>query len=181
MKSQNRADEIPEQRRLRMLLRAIIPYLPQPVVEKQMADPRVGRVHGEYWEGSVLFADLSGFTAMSETLSKLGKEGSEVITGIVDRLFEALLEDVERYGGILVKFGGDAMAVYFGGKEHALRAAHAGLELQKTMARRFKKLDTPEGFFTLRLRVGVHTGRMPGPPGALALGMSALSSTDQTL
>ena len=76
-----------------------------------MANPEVGRVRGEYWEGSVLFADLSGFTALSERLSALGKQGAEEITTIVNDLFGALLEDVERYGGILLKFGGDAMTV----------------------------------------------------------------------
>jgi class 3 adenylate cyclase/tetratricopeptide (TPR) repeat protein len=155
-----RNKEAAERQQLQTLLKAIIPYLPQPVVEEQLTDPVVGRVRGEYWEGSVLFADLSGFTALSETLSKLGKEGVEVITDIVNGLFEALLEDVERYGGVLLKFGGDAMTVYFGGANHALRATRAGLAMQETMDRRFVNLDTPGGVFTLRLRVGVHTGRI---------------------
>jgi class 3 adenylate cyclase len=149
-----------ERQQLQRLLKAIIPYLPHPVVDGYLADPDVRRVKGEYWEGSVLFADLSGFTALSETLSKLGKQGSEEITRIVNDLFEALLEDVERYGGVLVKFGGDALTVFFGGDAHALRAVHAGLTLQETMGRRFVNLGTPGGVFTLRLRVGVHTGKI---------------------
>jgi class 3 adenylate cyclase/tetratricopeptide (TPR) repeat protein len=160
VESQEAATEKAERQRLQTLLKTIVPYLPLPVVEKQLADPEVGRVEGEYWEGSVLFADLSGFTALSETLSRLGKQGAEVITDVVNDLFGALLEDVERYGGILVKFGGDAMTVYFGGNDHALGAARAGLVLQETMGRRFVNLETPGGVFTLRLRVGVHTGRI---------------------
>jgi class 3 adenylate cyclase/predicted ATPase len=158
--NQGTVTELAERQQLQTLLRAIIPYLPQPVVEEQLADPDVGRVKGEYWEGSVLFADLSGFTALSETLSALGKQGAEEITRIVNDLFGALLEDVERYGGVLVKFGGDAMTVYFGGHEHALRAARAGLALQETMGRRFVNLETAGGVFTLQLRVGVHTGKI---------------------
>ena len=160
MNHQEITDERTERRRLQTLLSAIVPYLPQPVVEQQLGDPAVGRVRGECWEGSVLFADLSGFTALSETLSQLGKVGAEVVTDIVNALFDALLQDVERYGGTLLKFGGDAMTVYFGGDDHALRAAQAGLEMQVTMGRRFGSLDTPGGFFTLRLRVGVHTGKI---------------------
>ena len=160
MNHQESAKELLERQQLQTLLEAIIPYLPRPVVEEQMADPEPGRVKGEYWLGSVLFADLSGFTALSETLSALGKQGAEEITRIVNDLFSALLRDVERYGGILVKFGGDALTVYFGGDYHAFRAARTGLALQETMARRFVKLETLGGVFTLRLRVGVHTGRI---------------------
>ncbi len=58
MQSQRMADEISEQHQFQVQLKAIIPYLPQPVVEKQLANPDVECVHGEYWKGSVLFADL---------------------------------------------------------------------------------------------------------------------------
>lgn len=160
MDHQEQSQERVERRQLQTQLEAIIPYLPQPVVKEQLDDPDVGRVKGKYWQGSVLFADLSGFTALSEELSALGKQGAEEITRIVNDLFGALLEDVERYEGLLLKFGGDAMTVYFGGDYHAWRAARAGLALQETMARRFVNLDTAGGFFTLRLRVGVHTGKI---------------------
>jgi class 3 adenylate cyclase/predicted ATPase len=160
MDNRDKAQDIAERRQLQTLLQAIIPYLPQPVVAEQLSDPQMGRVKGEYWQGSVLFADLSGFTALSETLGALGKQGGEEITRIVNDLFEALLQDVEQYGGVLVKFGGDALTVYFGGADHALRAARTGLALQQTMERRFVDLETRGGTFTLRLRVGVHTGQI---------------------
>ncbi|MGD9098847.1 MAG: tetratricopeptide repeat protein [Anaerolineae bacterium] len=161
MNDQDKAQEIAERQQLQTLLKAIIPYLPSPVVKEQLSTTEMGRVKGEYWQGSVLFADLSGFTALSETLGALGKqEGAEEITSIVNDLFEALLEDVGRYGGVLVKFGGDAMTVYFGDADHALRAARTGLALQETMSRRFVDMETRGGVFTLRLRVGVHTGKI---------------------
>ena len=72
--------------------------------------------------GTVMFADISGFTAMSEKLSQLGKEGAEEITAIVNRFFAALLEVSDDYSGDLLKFGGDALLVLFGGEGHALRA-----------------------------------------------------------
>ena len=160
MDAHNETREIAERQQLQTLLKAIIPYLPQPVVKEQLAAPHMGRVKGEYWQGSVLFADLSGFTALSESLGALGREGAEEITSIVNDLFEALLEDGERYGGILLKFGGDALTVFFGGDDHALRAASTGLALQETMDRRFVDMETRGGTFTLRLRVGVHTGKI---------------------
>jgi class 3 adenylate cyclase/tetratricopeptide (TPR) repeat protein len=152
--------EADERQRLQTLLGTIIPYLPRPVVEQQLDAPKLGQVRGEYWEGSLLFADLSGFTALSESLSLLGTRGAEEITRIVNDLFTALLVDVERYGGVLVKFGGDALTAFFGGSEHELRAVVAASVLQEVMQERFVNLDTLGGFFTLRLRVGVHAGRI---------------------
>ena len=46
-----------------------------------------------------MFADVSGFTAMSEKLSVLGKEGAEEITLIVNDYFSSMLAISERYGG----------------------------------------------------------------------------------
>ena len=160
MKTQCNAAEAEERQRLRTLLATIIPYLPQPVIEQQLDAPQLGQVRGEYWEGSLLFADLSGFTALSESLSLLGTRGAEEITRIVNDLFGALLVDAERYGGVLVKFGGDALTVFFGGDEHVFRAVLAASMLQKVMKERFINLDTLGGVFTLRLRVGVHAGRI---------------------
>src|SRR5215213_8007249 len=64
-----------ERERLRGELGAIATYIPSTLVREQLADPMPGRVRGAYWDGSVLFADLSGFTALSGTLSALGKQG----------------------------------------------------------------------------------------------------------
>jgi class 3 adenylate cyclase/tetratricopeptide (TPR) repeat protein len=160
LSTRSNISEADENQRLQTLLATIIPYLPRPVVEQQLDAPKLGQVRGEYWEGSLLFADLSGFTALSESLSLLGTRGAEEITRIVNDLFTALLVDVERYGGVLVKFGGDALTAFFGGNEHELRAVVAASVLQEVMRERFVNLDTLGGFFTLRLRVGVHAGRI---------------------
>ena len=77
---------------LTALLRTVSTYLPHQVVVPLLADPQPGRVEGRFTYGTVMFADISGFTAMSEKLSKLGKKGAEEVTGIINHLFTALLE-----------------------------------------------------------------------------------------
>jgi class 3 adenylate cyclase/tetratricopeptide (TPR) repeat protein len=144
-------------------LAAIATYLPPALVRRQLADPAPGRVSGAYWQGSVLFADLSGFTALSENLSALGKESSEELSMIINNLFTALLEEIHAYGGELLKFGGDALTAFFDaadlGETHAVAAAAAALAMQQRM-QDFAALHTRAGVFRLRLRIGVHSGRV---------------------
>jgi class 3 adenylate cyclase/tetratricopeptide (TPR) repeat protein len=139
------------------LLRAISTYLPRQVVAPLIENPEMGRVRGGFNYGSVMFADISGFTAMSETLSQLGKEGAEEVTAIINRLFTTLLSVADRYGGDLLKFGGDALLLFFGDEAHALSACRAALDMQETMAQ-FSETATSQGVFRLRMSVGVGTG-----------------------
>jgi len=142
---------------LATLLRTISTYLPRQVVAPLLADPQPGKVEGSFSYGTVMFADISGFTAMSEKLSQLGKEGAEEITAIVNRFFAALLEVTSRYGGDLLKFGGDALLVFFGREDHALRACLAALQMQARMSR-FSETSTSQGVFQLRMTIGLGTG-----------------------
>jgi class 3 adenylate cyclase/tetratricopeptide (TPR) repeat protein len=139
------------------LLRAISTYLPRYVVTPLLANPEPGKVEGRFSYGTVMFADISGFTAMSEKLSQLGKAGAEEITAIVNRFFTALLEVTDQYGADLLKFGGDALLLLFDGEDHALRACLAALQMQDTMAR-FSETATSQGVFQLRMTIGLGTG-----------------------
>jgi len=152
-----------ETARLREEVAAIATYIPSALVRAQLADPAPGRVRGAYWDGSVMFADLSGFTALSGTLSALGKQGAEEISAIINALFGALVEEIHRYRGWLLKFGGDAITAFFDahtlGEQHAALASSAALAMQARMAQ-FAALQTRAGAFTLRLRIGVHSGQV---------------------
>ncbi len=148
---------------LRADLAACAAYIPARLVRAQIDDPRPGHTGGAFWEGSLLFADLSGFTALSERLSVLGRQGAEEVSAVVNRLFAALIAEIHTHQGALLKFGGDAITAFF--DAHALGAAHAAsataaaLDMQRRMAE-FVDLETRAGTFTLRLRVGVHSGRV---------------------
>ncbi len=144
-------------RHLDTLLRTVSTYLPRQVVVPLLENPEAGRVEGGFTYGTVMFADISGFTAMSEKLSQLGKEGAEEVTRIINHLFTALLEVADHYGGDLLKFGGDALLVFFGDEKHTLNACIAALQMQETMAQ-FSEMSTPQGTFRLRMSVGLGTG-----------------------
>ena len=84
-------------------------------------------------EGSLLSADISGFTALSERLASLGKAGAEEITSIVNVCFATLIDEASRFGGEVITFGGDALLVLFRGDRHERRAADAGLAMQRSL------------------------------------------------
>lgn len=158
-----RGDELWESnlcaRHLAALLRTISTYIPRQVVVPLLANPQAGQVEGGFVHGTVMFSDISGFTAMSEKLSQLGKEGAEEVTAIVNRFFAALLEVTNRHDGDLLKFGGDALLVFFGGEDHELRACLAALQMQATMST-FSETSTSQGIFRLRMTVGLGTGSL---------------------
>ncbi len=84
-------------------------------------------------DGSMLSADISGFTALSERLAGKGKAGAEEITGLINTCFTALIDSAYRYGGEVLKFGGDALLILFRGDHHERRCADAGLLMQRAL------------------------------------------------
>ena len=104
---------------------------------------------------TVLFADLSGFTTLSEQLDP------EVMQALQNELFEELTAAVQEFGGFVDKFVGDALLALFGAPhaheddpERALRAALAMLERTARLDARWRgRAGLP-----LTLHLGINTG-----------------------
>jgi class 3 adenylate cyclase/tetratricopeptide (TPR) repeat protein len=107
--------------------------------------------------GTCVFADVSGFTALTERLATVGKAGAEEMGELLNRIFDPLLTAAYDYGANLVKWGGDAVLLLFDGERHAERAARAAWEMQATM-RRVGKLRTSRGIVRLGMSIGIHSG-----------------------
>lgn len=107
--------------------------------------------------GTCMFADLSGFTAMTERLAAQGTAGAEETGDIVNDIFEALLSAAYDFGAGLVKWGGDAVLLLFHGDAHAERATRAAWVMQNTIAR-VGKVTTSRGPMRVRMSVGINTG-----------------------
>jgi class 3 adenylate cyclase/predicted ATPase len=133
-------------------------YLPAHIVDRILRDPVPGQVSGKFIDGALMFTDISGFTAMSERLSRSGREGAEEITAIVNRYFGAMLTILREYDGYLVKFGGDALLGLFLEPYSAQRAVQAAVRMQDAM-REFAELHTSQGTFPLRMKIGLRHGR----------------------
>ncbi len=101
----------------------------------------------------MLFADLVGFTALSE------RRDPEQVKRMVDRCFERLVADIEAFGGRVDKIIGDAILALFGApiahEDDAERAVRAALQLHRTVLTSKAQLG-----FDVRLRVGVNSGEV---------------------
>ena len=144
---------------LRGLLQNMTTYLPRQAVNEVLADPIPGRVQGNIVPGTVVMADITGFTALSEHIAHLGREGAEEITGIVNRYFTHMTDASDRECGFLVKFAGDAMILLFTGKAHAWRALRASVAMQEAMES-FAHIETSQGTFSLQVKMGLGTGNI---------------------
>jgi class 3 adenylate cyclase/tetratricopeptide (TPR) repeat protein len=109
-------------------------------------------------DGTLAFVDISGFTAMSEQLSSLGRAGAEEVTDVMNATFAALLDVAYAEGGGLLKFGGDALLLLFDGDDHGPRAARAAFAMRSTL-RTVGRPRTSAGAVTLRMHAGIHSGR----------------------
>src|SRR6187200_412964 len=105
----------------------------------------------------MVFVDISGFTKMSERLARHGKVGAEEVTDVLGAVFAKLLAVAYGEDGSLLKFGGDALLLWFVGEGHAVRAATAAHGMRATL-RSIGKLDTTAGKVLLRMSVGVNSG-----------------------
>jgi class 3 adenylate cyclase/tetratricopeptide (TPR) repeat protein len=135
-------------------VRELVPFVPRVTVEWLREQPERA---WQQLEATLAFVDISGFTAMSERLSNLGKAGAEEVTGIMNATFSALLEEAYGQGGSLLKFGGDALLLLFTGESHAARAARASHSM-RTVLRTIGRPRTSAGSVQLRMHAGIHTG-----------------------
>ncbi len=146
--------------RVRSVLYLISTYLPQHIVQHKMRRPVCGQFQGQQVHGTLLFSDVSGFTALSEKLADLGNEGAERLTQIMNGYFENMLEILARSGGILLKFAGDATLIYFAEQPNDQQAQWAVRTGQRMMAAmsQFEDIDTPLGLVSLKMKIGISTG-----------------------
>ena len=103
-------------------------------------------------EGSSLFADISGFTSLTEKLARtLGaRRGVEELSQRLNKVYDALIGEVECYGGSVISFAGDSIIAWFEGAElsSALKAVLCAQSMQSAM----------QAFDNLTMKVVISTG-----------------------
>lgn len=127
----------------------------------ETTDPQVPRLkEGERRVVSVLFADIKGFTELSERLDP------EQVQSIIDRILKLFSASIVRHGGYVDKYQGDQIMALFGAKkasEHdTQKAVHTGLDmidiLQKLNAALAGLPGLSKQMASLQVRVGINTG-----------------------
>ncbi len=122
--------------------------------------PTPGQPHGERLGGTFIFADVTGFTALTGELSRRGSEGLEEMNRLMRDLFGALLDPLLTSGGDLIMFAGDAALAYLPARpegQDARWATRTALRLVEAI-RPFRQIETPYGTFSLTMSAGVERG-----------------------
>jgi len=166
---------------LNSLERAVVSFLPSYITEDRalfgdaaLTESSV-RDSGSLRSGVFMFADVSGFTALSEKLQQRGGAvGTEILTAVINQYFETMLEVLAKSEGQLLKFAGDALLAFFPttrGPEDstpALQAVRAGLRMQRAMREKFQPIKNDQliGLLgsdhgsQLTMSIGIARGRL---------------------
>ncbi len=130
-------------------------FMPEYVVKQLLEKPDSFRLGGANQTITVLFADIRGFTALSE------KENPEKVVGLLNRFFSAMSEIIFDRGGTLDKYLGDGLMALFGAptasEKDADNAVNTAIDMQKRLVALNSELRS-EGYPEVSAGIGLHTG-----------------------
>lgn len=117
-----------------------------------------GRALADRTEGAALFADISGFTPLTEALVGAfgAQRGAEELNQNLNRVYEGIVGDLASHHGAVLYFSGDAITCWLDGDD-GTRAVQCALDMQQTM-RTVGAVETPIGSHTLSIKVAVAVG-----------------------
>jgi len=125
------------------------------VIPRFIHDMVVNRIRKGQIEATTVFIDISGFTPMSEKLFRFGKEGSEVLSEVLNNTFQPIVEEIHSFGGFVASFPGDAISAIFPSKQmNELEPLVEMIQDQFTG----KPGITRFGTFSITVRIGVSQG-----------------------
>jgi class 3 adenylate cyclase/tetratricopeptide (TPR) repeat protein len=135
----------------------VTPYVPNILLDKTILYPYRAIPWIEPIEGSLVFADISGFTTISEKLAESGKEGAEWLTNIINTYFKMMIDICSEYNGTILKFGGDALLLLFRGEKHATRAVAAAQNMRRATSK-YSTIKIKPYRFKIGMTIGIHSG-----------------------
>ncbi|HLA10290.1 MAG TPA: adenylate/guanylate cyclase domain-containing protein [Pyrinomonadaceae bacterium] len=132
-------------------------FLPEYVVKQMLENPESFKLGGVNQTITVLFADIRGFTRISEHAPP------ERIVGLLNKYFSAMTDIIFAHGGTLDKYLGDGLMALFGAPtttpEDANNALNAAVAMQRRMLGINQELQA-DGFPELGIGIGLHTGEV---------------------
>src|SRR5215475_5400514 len=132
-------------------------FLPEYVVKQMLDNPESFKLGGVSQTITILFADIRGFTRLSEHAPP------EKIVGLLNRYFSAMTDIIFAHGGTLDKYLGDGLMALFGAPtatpEDASNALNAAVAMQRRVLSINQELRQ-EGFLEIGVGMGLHTGEV---------------------
>lgn len=128
-------------------------FVAAPIVHQMLQSPADVKLGGKLQEITVMFADLEGFTSLSEHTEP------EMLLSILNQYHSLIVKNIQRYNGTIDKFIGDCvMALYntpVEQKDHISNAVKTALNIQDEMHWFHSKLEEQ---YRLKVNFGIHTG-----------------------
>jgi class 3 adenylate cyclase/tetratricopeptide (TPR) repeat protein len=149
------------------LLQILAAYVPPPIVRAALSEApstAPSTAKAERFPAAVLFADVSGFTPLTEALAQRGSEGPEELTRLLNGYFSRMISLIEAEGGQVIQFSGDAVTAIFPALQDDLgvatrRALQTAEAMQAAMVE-FTTLETSAGPVALGMKIGVGAGEI---------------------
>jgi len=118
-----------------------------------------GNLHGTQ-KAVTMFIDISGFTAMTHSLMKNDKEGAEILTEIINRIFTPSIDRIYQNNGFISTFAGDAFTSIFPiDKSSPDNAVNSAIEIQNIF-KKIGKQNTKFGTYDLKVKIGLSIGKV---------------------
>jgi adenylate cyclase len=130
-------------------------FMPEYVVKELLENPNSFRLGGVNQTITVLFADIRGFTTLSE------RESPERVVNLLNRYFTAMSEIIFEHGGTLDKYIGDGLMAIFGAPTATANDANNAVKTAVAMQRRINRLNgelVADGLLPITVGIGLHTG-----------------------
>jgi class 3 adenylate cyclase len=151
------------------LLTTLVSYVPALIVRRLATNATpISQPTAERFAAAVLFADISGFTALGERLAQRGLAGSEELAALLNDYFGRVIDLISAHGGEVTKFAGDALLALWPVPPDTVRlglvarealaqatgrAAHCALAIQAALGNYCLADGTP-----LLLQIGIGAG-----------------------
>ena len=132
-------------------------FLPEYVVKQMLENPESFKLGGVTQTITILFADIRGFTRISEHAAP------EKIVDLLNRYFSAMTDIIFAHGGTLDKYLGDGLMALFGAPTTTPKDASNALSAAVAMQRRMISINAElreEGFPEIGVGIGLHTGEV---------------------
>lgn len=144
------------------LVETLACYVPGMVLDRIANTPGINESPAmEHFDCAIVFADISGFTGLTERLATRGPVGTETLSHILNHYFDTLIDIVYAHGGDVINFAGDALLAAWRPAETekdlhqaSLRAAACALDIQQNL----EGYNSPEDDISLECKVAIGAG-----------------------
>jgi class 3 adenylate cyclase/predicted ATPase len=141
------------------------PYLNSELIARIVSNPGNPQIAPDHRQVTVMFINYVG---ISDLIADMGESQPELITQQLNNYFVHMANVVERYEGTVARMDqyavGDRLVVFFGAprahEDDPIRAIYTALDMQKAVKKNFAALQTAQGIYRFRQRIGINTGTL---------------------